>query len=215
MLRRRTFLQRSLGALALAPFASRFATQAQSRHTDIQAYPIVVSTWNFGMQANEGAWNVLSKGGRALDAVEAGVKIPEADPKNQSVGYGGLPDRDGKVTLDACIMDEHGSCGSVGAIEHIMHPISVARLVMEKTPHVMLAGDGALQFALENGFTKEDLLTDESKAAWTAWLKDHNYKPKQFVHDTIGMLAIDANGNMSGACTTSGIAFKYHGRVGD
>ena len=177
---------------------------------------------------------VLSKGGRALDAVEKGVQVPESDLKNQSVGRGGLPDRDGKVTLDACIMDEDGNIGSVAALEHIEHAISVARMVMEKTPHVMLVGDGALQFALENGFKKINLLTPESEKAWKEWLKTAKYAPvmnienklydkaaptrlpgNQYNHDTIGMLALDAKGNMSGACTTSGMAFKLHGRVGD
>ena len=193
--------------------------------------PIVISTWDFGVAANAAAWEVLKNNGRALDAVEKGVRVPEADPQNQSVGLGGLPDRDGRVTLDACIMDEFGNCGSVAALEHIVHPISVARYVMEKTPHIMLAGDGALQFALENGFKKENLLTPQSERAWKEWLKTARYQPatnsenrsfspgkipgNQFNHDTIGMLAIDSRGNLSGACTTSGLAFKMHGRVGD
>ena len=159
----------------------------------------------------------LNSGGRALDAVETGVRIPEGDPKVRSVGYGGLPDRDGHVTLDACIMDEYANCGSVACIEHIMHPISVARLVMEKTPHIMIVGEGAQQFALENGFKKENLLTPESEQIWKEWLKNSNYKPKDIDsnHDTIGMIALDSNGNLSGACTTSGLSWKIHGRVGD
>lgn len=180
--------------------------------------PIVISTWNFGIAANEAAWKVLSGGGRALDAVEQGVQVPEADPKNMSVGYGGLPDRDGYVTLDACIMDEKGNCGSVGCLADIMHPISVARKVMEDTPYIMLVGEGALQFALDKGFTKTNLLTPEAKAAWEKWKKENNYSPKKIDennHDTIGMVAIDANNNISGACTTSGLAWKMHGRVGD
>lgn len=193
--------------------------------------PIVVSTWAPNAKANAAAWTILGKGGRALDAVEAGVKIPEADPSDQSVGYGGLPDRDGRVTLDACIMDEAGNCGSVMCLEHIMHPISVARLVMEKTPHVQLVGEGALQFALANGFKRENLLTPESEKAWKEWLKTSKYDPMIIDkllkekssnvpgqinnHDTIGMIAMDASGNISGACTTSGMAFKMHGRVGD
>ena len=183
----------------------------------ITGKPIVISTWDFGLQANEAAWQVLKDNGRALDSVEAGVKIPEADPTNQSVGYGGRPDRDGRVTLDACIMDEFFNIGSVACLEHIMHPISVARLVMEKTPHVMLVGDGALQFALNNGFMKENLLTDESQREWKDWLTESQYNPVINIenHDTIGMLAMDASGNLSGACTTSGLAYKMHGRVGD
>jgi N4-(beta-N-acetylglucosaminyl)-L-asparaginase len=180
--------------------------------------PVVISTWNFGVQANSAAWEILSKKGTALDAVEAGVKVTEADPAIQSVGYGGFPDRDGRVTLDACVMDEKGNCGAVVFLEHILHPVSVARAVMEKTPHVLLAGEGALQFALANGFKKENLLTPESKAAWEAWCKEHQYSPMKIDrdnHDTIGMLALDAHGNVSGACTTSGLAWKMHGRVGD
>ena len=196
--------------------------------------PIVISTWDFGKAANAEAWKILSKNGRALDAIEAGAKVPEADESNKTVGYGGYPDRDGRVTLDACIMDEKGNCGSVMCIEHIKHPISVARMVMEKTPHVILVGDGALQFALENGFKKENLLTPDSEKAWKDWLKKANYEPVMNIenksynspkdgqmpgsidnHDTIGILALDQQGNLSGGCTTSGMAFKMHGRVGD
>ncbi len=179
--------------------------------------PLVISTWNHGLDANEAAMAVINGGGRALDAAEAGVKIPEADPENMSVGLGGLPDRDGKVTLDASIIDEQGNCGSVCFLQHIVHPISVARMVMEKTPHVMLAGEGALQFALENGFKKQDLLTKKSREAWQNWLKTAEYKPVPNIenHDTIGLIAIDSRGDLSGACTTSGMAFKLHGRVGD
>jgi N4-(beta-N-acetylglucosaminyl)-L-asparaginase len=185
--------------------------------SSIATKPIVLSTWNFGLAANIEAWKILSSGGRALDAVEAGAKVPEADPTETSVGYGGLPDRDGHVTLDACIMDEHGNCGSVAFLEHIVHPISVARAVMEKTPHVMLVGDGALQFALTNGFKKKKLLTPESEKAWKEWTKKSEYKPVVNIenHDTIGIIALDDKGNLSGACTTSGMAYKMHGRVGD
>lgn len=191
---------------------------AQARSMDVpERKPVVISTWNFGIQANVAAWEILSKGGRALDAVEAGARVPEGDPTETSVGYGGLPDRDGKVTLDACIMDEHGNCGSVAYLQHIVHPISVARLVMEKTPHVMLVGDGALQFAVDNGFKKKNLLTKASEKAWKEWLKKAEYKPVVNIenHDTIGIVALDADGNLSGACTTSGMAYKMHGRVGD
>ena len=179
--------------------------------------PIVLSTWNFGVKANGAAWEILKNNGRALDAVEAGVKIPEGDPTERSVGYGGRPDRDGRVTLDACIMDENSNIGSVACLEHIKHPISVARAVMEKTPHVMLVGDGALQFALSQGFQKESLLVEESEKEWKEWLKTSQYKPIANIenHDTIGMIALDSSGNLSGACTTSGMAFKMHGRVGD
>ncbi len=179
--------------------------------------PLVISTWDHGLPANQAAWEVLKNGGSALDAVEAGVKVPEADPNASSVGYGGLPDRDGNVTLDACIMDSKGNCGSVCFLQHIKHPISVARKVMEETPHVMLAGEGAFQFALEQGFTKEDLLTDTARKSWEAWKKEKKYQPIINVenHDTIGMLAIEENGDIAGACTTSGLAYKMQGRVGD
>ena len=182
-----------------------------------ESIPIVIATWNPNVKATEAAWQVLQNGGSALDAVEAGAKVPEADPEDTSVGYGGLPDRDGNVTLDACIMDEKGNAGSVTFLQGIKHPIEVARLVMEKTPHVMLSGAGALQFALENGFQQENLLTDKAKAAWQKWLETSKYEPKADInqHDTIGILAIDAQGNISGACTTSGMAYKLHGRVGD
>lgn len=179
--------------------------------------PVVLSTWRFGIEANAAAWEILKNKGRALDAVEAGVRVPEGDPKERSVGYGGRPDRDGRVTLDACIMDEFSNIGSVACLEHIKHPISVARAVMEKTPHVMLVGDGALQFALSEGFQKENLLVEESEKEWKEWLKTSKYQPIANIenHDTIGMIALDANGNLSGACTTSGMAFKMNGRVGD
>jgi N4-(beta-N-acetylglucosaminyl)-L-asparaginase len=207
---RRKFLQLSAAASAL-PIASAFAKQARVTK------PIVISTWNFGLRANEEAWKILAKGGRSLDAVEAGARVPEGDPKETSVGLGGLPDRDGKVTLDACIMDENGNIGSVAFLEHIVHPVSVARMVMEKTQHVMLVGEGALQFALANGFKKEKLLTKESEQDWKEWLKEGKYKPIANIenHDTIGILALDEKGNLSGACTTSGMAYKMRGRVGD
>jgi N4-(beta-N-acetylglucosaminyl)-L-asparaginase len=210
---RRKFIQTAaLGSLLLEACASE-----TKKTVGKKAEPTVISTWNFGVAANAAAWSVLDKGGRALDAIEAGARVPEADESNQSVGYGGLPDRDGRVTLDACIMDENGNAGSVCGLEHIMHPISVARMVMEKTPHVILIGEGALDFALKNGFKKENLLTEKSKKDWQEWLKKAEYKPIINIenHDTIGMIALDKSGNMSGGCTTSGLAYKMHGRVGD
>ena len=178
--------------------------------------PLVIATWHV-KEATAKAWEVLQAGGNALDAVEQGCMVEEANEKGQSVGKGGLPDRDGHVTLDACIMDKHGNCGSVVFLENIVHAVSVARKIMEDTPHVMLAGKGAEQFALEQGFKKENLLTEASKKAWEEWKVDSEYKPIINIenHDTIGMLAIDKNGDISGACTTSGLAYKMHGRVGD
>ncbi|HEY3430477.1 MAG TPA: N(4)-(beta-N-acetylglucosaminyl)-L-asparaginase [Cyclobacteriaceae bacterium] len=208
---RRDFLKTTALGTALLPLHKLFAFGNTSA-----GGPIVVSTWN-NTRANAAAWSVVSAGGRALDAVEKGAMVPEADPKDTSVGYGGLPDRDGKVTLDACIMDEKSNCGSVAFVQGFMHPISIARAVMEKTPHVMLVGKGAEQFALSQGFKKENLLTKESEKAWKEWVKKSEYKPfhDPGQHDTIGILALDTNGNLSGACSTSGMAYKMHGRVGD
>lgn len=179
--------------------------------------PLVISTWGFGITANEEAWKILSDGGSALDAVEAGVRVIEQDPEIRTVGYGGRPDRDGIVTLDACIMDEQDRCGSVAALQNIKHPVSVARKIKEETPHVMLVGEGALNFALDQGFEKENLLTEESRKDWEEWKEEADYQPEINIenHDTIGMVALDQNGNLSGACTTSGTAWKMHGRVGD
>ncbi|VAW22976.1 N4-(beta-N-acetylglucosaminyl)-L-asparaginase, putative [hydrothermal vent metagenome] len=179
--------------------------------------PIVISTWNHGMQANKASWDILSNGGTALDAVEAGVRVTESDPNNSSVGLGGLPDRDGFVTLDACIMNHENECGAVAFLQDIENPISVARKVMEDTQHVMLVGEGAKQFALKKGFEETNLLTKNSKVAWEKWKERSNYQPtiNSENHDTIGLLALDEIGNLSGACTTSGMAYKLHGRVGD
>jgi N4-(beta-N-acetylglucosaminyl)-L-asparaginase len=220
MTNRRNFLKKTALAtagLALTSFKNTTETVENKVALNTVQKPIVLSTWRFGIEANAAAWEIISKNGRALDAVEAGVKIPEGDPNERSVGYGGRPDRDGKVTLDACIMDELSNIGSVACLEHIKHPISVARAVMEKTPHVMLVGKGALQFALSQGFKKENLLVEDSEKEWKDWLKTSQYKPIANIenHDTIGMIALDTNGNLSGACTTSGMAFKMHGRVGD
>lgn len=194
--------------------------------------PLVVSTWDFGKKANNVSWNTLQAGGSALDAVEKGINLIEEDADNQTVGIGGLPDREGRVTLDACIMDHHSNCGSVMGVEHIVHVISLARRVMEKTPHVILVGDGALQFAIDQGFKKENLLTPASEKAWREWLKTSRYEPRMNIenelykkeppmpggpdnHDTIGLLCMDAKGNISGGCSTSGMAYKMRGRVGD
>lgn len=208
---RRTFIKLSAlttGVFSIGKF-SAFATPKVEK-------PIVVSTWR-NPDANAAAWKVLQASGYALDAVEQGAHVPEANPKDTSVGYGGLPDREGLVTLDASIMDEKSNCGSVAFVQGYKHPISIARAVMEKTPHVMLVGKGAEQFAVAQGFKKENLLTKESEKAWKEWLKKSEYKPyhNPGQHDTIGILALDENGKLCGACTTSGMAFKMHGRVGD
>jgi len=189
-----------------------------SKIKKVKNSPIILSTWNHGIPANKAAMDVLNDNGTALDAVEAGVRVTEADPSSQSVGLGGRPDQDGHVTLDACIMNSDGNAGSVAFLRDIMHPISVARKVMEQTDHVMLVGEGAKRFALENGFQEENLLTDKSKEEWLQWKRDNSIKDSwgpNDEHDTISTLARDNKGNLSGACTTSGLAYKLHGRVGD
>jgi isoaspartyl peptidase/L-asparaginase-like protein (Ntn-hydrolase superfamily) len=204
------------GGITLGSILPRFDEILSSGSVDSGGKPMVIATWN-NQGATSAAWEVLSRNGRALDAVEAGARVPEADPDDTSVGYGGFPDRDGNVTLDACIMDEDGNAGSVCFLQQIKHPISVARRVMEKTPHVMLVGKGAQQFAVEEGFPLEDLLTEKAKKALENWLKKSEYKPVINIerHDTIGIVAMDANHKIAGACTTSGMAYKMHGRVGD
>ncbi|WP_319502318.1 N(4)-(beta-N-acetylglucosaminyl)-L-asparaginase [uncultured Draconibacterium sp.] len=221
MISRRSFLAKSSLMLAGAGVATK--AFSNSVFQSANKFPVVISTWNHGMPANEAAWEILSKGGHSLDAVEAGVRVPEGDPNVITVGLGGIPDASGKVTLDACIMDEKGRAGSVTYLQHIVHPVSVARLVMEKTPHVMLSGEGALEFALDNGFEKEKLLTKARKKEWKKWKKEHKaFSNKINIenvtednHDTIGMLALDEDGRISGACTTSGMGYKMPGRVGD
>lgn len=217
---RRDFIKTTaLGSITLAASTPAFSKTSFDQQNDqaIEIKPIVISTWKHGMPSNERSMEVLKAGGSALDAVEAGVRVIESDPENGSVGLGGRPDREGIVTLDACIMDHRNRCGAVAYLQDIEHPISVARKVMEDTPHVMLAGKGAYEFARAKGFPKVDLLTEKSKEDWKAWLEASQYQPVINIenHDTIGALAIDMQGNLSGACTTSGMAYKLHGRVGD
>jgi len=220
--KRRTFFKLGLTGVALSIFKPSHAGKLleESSRRVIPKRPIVISTWNHGLAANDEAWKVLGSGGKALDAVEKGVKVTEADLTNRSVGIGGRPDKDGHVTLDACIMDQKSQCGAVACIEGIDHPISVARSVMENTPHVMLVGDGARDYALEHGFDKIKTPIKEVKKDWKKWKKEEKEKLKRPEinsenHDTIGMLALDQEGNLSGACTTSGWAYKLPGRVGD
>ncbi len=181
-----------------------------------KTYPVAVATWNF-QNATKKAGSMLYNGSSAIDAVEQGVMVEEANLKNTTVGNGGAPDRDGNVTLDACIMSPDGNAGSVVYLKEVEHPVSVARKVMEETPHVMLAGEGALQFAIQQGFRRKNLLTEESEKAWQEWLEHKEYKPIINIenHDTIGMLCLDEKGDIAGACTTSGLSYKINGRVGD
>jgi len=233
MINRRRFIESSV--LSSAAVLAGNMVAAEELSDSVKGKAIVISTWDAGLEANKGAWKVLGAGGRALDAVEQGVMVTEAS-QNCCVGLGGNPDRDGFVTLDACIMDEFYNCGSVAFLERIKHPISVARRVMEKTPHVMLVGSGAQQFAIAEGFPlEEQKLSPDAQKTYNDWLKKSEYKPiinienkgnhgptapamlesGDWNHDTIGMVAMDANGNLSGSCTTSGMGFKMRGRLGD
>ena len=234
MINRRKFITASALTSVATVMTKKLAAAGESE--TIIGKPIVISTWDAGIDANKGAWEVLSKKGKAIDAVEKGVMVTEAS-KNCCVGLGANPDRDGFVTLDACIMDDKFNCGSVAFLERIKHPISVARRVMEKTPHVMLVGAGAQQFAIAEGFPlEEQKLSPDAQMNYENWLKKSEYKPPainieskqghgpfaptkldsgEWNHDTIGMVAMDMNGNLSGSCTTSGAGFKMRGRVGD
>ena len=225
-MQRKSFLK--LSSLGLA--AIQFPGNAQKK-----IKPIVVSTWDAGMRVNVAAWRQLSNNGSALDAIENGAKNIETE-QNCCVGLGGYPDRDGIVTLDACIMDHKGNCGAVAALQRIKHPIAVARKIMENTPHILLAGAGAQQFALENGFELASAeLSADAKKVFEEWKLKNNYSPIINIenqkrkgpfapaffedgspnHDTMGILALDNFGNLAGGVTTSGMAFKMHGRVGD
>ncbi|MEY8019406.1 isoaspartyl peptidase/L-asparaginase family protein [Muriicola sp. SD30] len=219
---RRKFIKNSglgsaaiLGGSLAAACAEKDTAEKAGENTE-SIKPIVIATWDVP-NATASAFDVLTREGNSLDAVEQGVMVEEADVANQSVGKGGRPDRDGNVTLDACIMDKDSRCGAVVYLQNIVHAVSVARKVMEETPHVMLAGEGARQFAVEMGFEEVDLLTEKSKQEWLEWKKTSQYEPVINIenHDTIGMLAIDSNGDIAGACTTSGMAYKMAGRVGD
>ena len=225
-MKRRNFLQKAaLGSVGITALGSSLAATAatpkgakdtQDVPVSNSLLPVVIATWSV-KQATKKAWQSMEQGSSALDAVIAGCAIEEANALGQSVGIGGLPDRDGRVTLDACVMNEKGDYGAVLCMQNIKHPIAVAKKVMEDTPHVILAGVGAEEFAVSQGFKRENLLTEQSKKDWEIWKKTSKYKPIINIenHDTIGMLAIDKNGTISGGCTTSGLAYKMAGRVGD
>ncbi len=221
MMKRRTFFK--WGALLTATgVSSPLKAIEQSEETFFVAQPkgpLVISTWNFGEAANESAWEVLKEGGSSLDAVEMAARTVESDHSNRSVGIGGLPDEDGEVTLDACIMNYDGNCGSVAFLTGYEHPVSVARRIMEKTKHVMLVGEGAEDFAKDEGFDRAKS-PREVKEAYKKWKKEQRKELREPEanhenHDTIGILALDMDGRLAGACTTSGWAYKKHGRVGD
>ncbi|WP_299901109.1 isoaspartyl peptidase/L-asparaginase family protein [uncultured Aquimarina sp.] len=225
-MKRRKFIQNtsltSVGiTLGTTLISCKKQSEEQSRKeqeimTNTTSTPIAVCTWRF-TKANAKAGEALASGKPALDAVIEGVAVEEENLKNTTVGKGGAPDREGNVTLDACVMNPEGDYGAVLCVENITNVAALARKVMEDTPHVMLASEGAEEFGYQSGFTKENLLTEESKKAWEEWRKTSKYKPIINIenHDTIGMLAIDNNGDIAGACTTSGLSYKMKGRVGD
>jgi N4-(beta-N-acetylglucosaminyl)-L-asparaginase len=221
MSNRRSFIKKatlgSIGMSTINSWSSALTANQEKTAEKKLKKPLIISTWNHGFSANAEALKQLENGKPALDAIVSGVGVCEADPDNRSVGYGGLPDREGHVTLDACIMDHKSNCGSVSFLQEIKHPIAVAKKVLEETSHVMLSGKGAQDFALSQGFLKENLLSSESENDWKEWLKKSKYKPviNMENHDTISMLVLDENGDLSGGCTTSGAAWKMHGRVGD
>jgi N4-(beta-N-acetylglucosaminyl)-L-asparaginase len=208
-LTRRSFLGTVAGAAALGQSLVMNAEDLAASKK-----PVFVATWPFGKPANEDALKAFEKTGSILDAIEQGIWNAEADPNNASVGYAGIPNANGVVQLDACIMYGPGhKGGAVGALEGFMHPISVARRVMEKTKHVMLVGEGAKKFALAEGFKEMNLLTPKQKEAWQKWKKEQTAKEKS--HDTIALVGLAPDGTLAGGCSTSGLAYKMHGRVGD
>lgn len=216
-MKRIDFLKILGGSTVLSAVLPGALRAGSMKHRNALTKPVSIATWRFGLETTAEAMKVLSAGGSALDATEAGVKLCEADPNERSVGLGGRPDRDGHVTLDSCCMDHLGNIGSVAAVENVVHVSSLARAVMEKTPHVMLVGEGARQFAQEMGFPLQDLMVPDSKQEWEKWREKSNYRPLVNIenHDTIGQLSLDQEGRLAGICTTSGMAFKMRGRVGD
>lgn len=186
--------------------------------------PIVIATWPFGRIAVDVAGKLLQQGKPALEAALAGGQAVEDDPNVRSVGYGAIANSVGTVSLDACVMDGKTlDCGAVAGVENVRHVAALARRVYEKTPHVFLVGEGARWFALEQGFALETLHTPESVAEWHRNRERGGKKtaPKPADkgldgdHDTVAVLALDKGGNLGGVCTTSGLAYKLPGRVGD
>ena len=214
---RRQFAGYLSSMAALAGLSSRGHANVTSQQ------PLFVATWKFGLPACQQSLATLNKTKSILDAIEMGIRVAEADTNVDSVGVGGAPNASGIVQLDACIMDgESHKAGSVAALENFPHPISVARRVMEKTKHVLLVGAGAAEFATEQGFETKDLLTETQKRKWQDWkaqqAKSHGTKGGNATppnHDTIALVGMDANGHIAGGCSTSGLAYKLPGRVGD
>jgi N4-(beta-N-acetylglucosaminyl)-L-asparaginase len=232
MASRRKFIKTGLAGSGAMLFTGARGLADRQVPMDTNSGPVVLATWKHGLPASRKAWDVIAGGGSVLDAVEQGVAVVESDLSNRSVGLGGLPDRDGIVTLDACIQDHDGRAGAVAFMQRFENPIMIARAVMERTPHVMLVGSGAERWALENCFRQRDVEIPEVRQRWQRWLEKSEYKPEMNIedrprepvripqgtiddHDTVALIAIDANGRLAGSCTTSGLAWKIHGRVGD
>ncbi len=215
-MKRRAFITTSLkGSLAVSMGIQLLSCKKNTMKSQTTP-PIAICTWAFE-NANATAGAALESGKNALDAAIAGVAVEEENIKNTTVGKGGAPDREGNVTLDACVMDANGDCGAVVCVENYTNVAAISKRVMLETPHVMLAGKGAEEFAAKQGFVKENLLTESSEKEYREWLKTSEYKPIINIenHDTIGMLCMDSSGDISGACTTSGLSYKMKGRVGD
>jgi N4-(beta-N-acetylglucosaminyl)-L-asparaginase len=209
-MKRRDFLLGSAAAAAVASMTKRAAAQPASA-----IVPTVIATWDYGLDLVTAAQKALAEKKDLLDALEAGVNVVENDPKVRTVGYGGMPNEDGVVQLDAAIMDGRThKAGSVAALERIKNPISVARKVMERTEHVLLVGAGANAFAKKMGFVEQELLTPESRAAWQK-AKASFWKPAPDHHDTVCCIGLDAHGDLATAVSTSGLPWKLAGRVGD
>lgn len=227
---RRQFIQGTTALAAAGALASNPAALAQDDPKDQKRGPLVISSGN-GLRATKKAMSLMKQGSDPLDAAIAGVNIVEEDPNDMTVGYGGFPNERGVVQLDSCVM--HGPthrAGSVSALEGIMNPSKVARVVMERTDHVQLVGRGALEFARAHGFKETNLLTEEARKAWIRWKE--NLSPnddwispqesgfgdrdkKERTTGTINCCALQSNGDLGGVTTTSGLAFKIPGRVGD
>ncbi len=219
-MKRRSFIGKTLAGSVAAFFVPKvISAQGKpllNKKINTTKGPVSICTWQF-TKANAAAAAALESGSDAISAAIKAAEIEELNSKNTTVGYGGAPDREGNVTLDASVMDHLGNCGSVVAVENIIHVAALARDVMEKTPHVMLAGKGAESFAKSLGYEHANLLTEQSKKNWEKWLKNSKYKPIINIenHDTIGVLCLDKKGNIGGACSTSGLGYKMKGRVGD
>lgn len=198
----------TLGAICLP--TNLFAAPELTEEGEEPVSPLVISSWTYGLKANANAFKVLVNGGTALDAVEQGIRAMEEDPNEPCAGIGALPDKKGRVTLDASIMDHNLNVGSVAGLEHILHPVSVARSIMEKSNCTSIVGEGALEFALNQGYERTNLLTSKADIEWQEWLNNKHYKRSpDFNHtDTVATLAIDKFGNMSGATSSGGVAFK-------